>query len=85
MGITPEDIPSEILEKEKGFARQQALDSGKPENVVDKIVEGKVGKFIADLALLEQEYVKEKKTKVKDILGKAKVTEFVRFAVGEDA
>ena len=82
MGITVEDVPAELVEKERAFAKQQAIDSGKPPEIAEKIVEGKMRKFLAQKALLEQPYVREEKKKVKDILGSATVTAFARFAVG---
>ena len=82
MGITADDVPAELVEKERAFATQEAIDSGKPPEIAEKIVEGKMRKFLAGKALLEQPYVREEKKKVKDILGSATVTAFARFAVG---
>lgn len=81
-GITKDDIPAELIERERSIAMQQATDSGKPENIVEKIVAGKINKFLAARALLEQPFVRDDKKKVKDILGSARVTAFARFAVG---
>jgi len=82
MGIRPEDVPAELVEKEKAFARQEAIDSGKPAEIAEKMVAGKIRKFLAERALLEQAYVRDDKKHVKDILGGATVTAFARFAVG---
>jgi elongation factor Ts len=82
MGIRPEDIPAALVEKEKQFARQEAIDSGKSPEIAEKMVTGKIRKFVADRALLEQVFVRDDKKKVKDILGGAAVTAFARFAVG---
>lgn len=82
VGVTADDVPAEIVEKERAFATQQAIDSGKPPEIAEKMVEGKMRKFMAGKALLEQPYVREEKKKVKDILGSATVTTFARFAVG---
>lgn len=82
MGIAPEDIPAEIVEKEREIAKKQAVESGKPAEIAEKMVEGKIRKFLAQHALVEQDYVKDDKKKVKDILGDAKVTAFARYAVG---
>ena len=82
MGIRPEDIPAALVEKEKEFARQEAIDSGKPPEIAEKMVQGKMRKFLAERALLEQDFVRDDKKKVKDVLGGLKVKAFARFAVG---
>ena len=71
-----------MVERERKIAAEQALESGKPPQIVEKMVEGKVRKFLAESALLEQPYVKDEKQKVKEILGSAKIMAFARFAVG---
>jgi elongation factor Ts len=86
MGITAEDIPDDIIEKEKALAKQQAVESGKPEEIAEKMVTGKMRKFLEDNALMEQLIAREDKygkKKVKDVLDGAAVTGFARFAVGE--
>jgi len=83
MGITVDDIPEDVIEKEKKFATQQAVDSGKPPEIAEKIVSGKMRKFLSERALLEQPFVRDDKKKVKEILGGATVSAFARFAVGE--
>jgi elongation factor Ts len=82
MGITPDDIPPEVVQKERQFAAQEAIDSGKPPEIAEKMVAGKVRKFLAALALVEQDYVRDDTKKVKQVLGGAAVTAFARFAVG---
>lgn len=82
MALTKDDVPAELVEKEKSFARQEAIDSGKPEEIAEKMVAGKVNKFLAANALLEQPFVRDEKQKVKDILDGATITSFARFAVG---
>ena len=82
MGISPDDIPADLVEKEKEIAKQQAIDSGKPPEIAEKMVIGKINKFLAERALLEQQFVKDDKRKVKEILGGATITSFARFAVG---
>ncbi len=89
--IRREDIPPDVLEKEKQIYRMQALESGKPEKVIDKIVEGKMERFYSEVCLLEQTYIRDPDLTVKDVLDAmiAKVGEninirrFVRFQLGE--
>ncbi|MBN1555906.1 MAG: translation elongation factor Ts [Phycisphaerae bacterium] len=83
MGIVPEDIPADLVAKEREIAKQQAMDSGKPEDIAEKMVDGKIKKFLAERALMEQPFVKDDKKQVKQVLGGVKVTAFARFAVGE--
>jgi elongation factor Ts len=91
LGITPEDISQEIIEKEKEIYRAQALDMGKPENVIDKIVEGKLNKFYQESCLLNQPYVRDTDITIADLLNQmiAKIGEnisikrFVRYQIGE--
>jgi elongation factor Ts len=86
-----EEVPAEVLEKEKSIYRSQALESGKPEKVMDKIVEGKLERFYSEACLLEQTYVKDSEQTVKDLLDAliAKIGEnisirrFARFQLGE--
>lgn len=63
-----DDIPSEEIEREKEIYREQLKDSGKPENVLDKIVEGKLKKYYTEVCLLEQEYIKDSGVVIKDII-----------------
>ena len=91
LGITPEDISQEVIEKEKEIYRAQALDMGKPENVIDKIVEGKLNKFYEESCLLNQPYVRDTDISIADLLNQmiAKIGEnisikrFVRYQIGE--
>lgn len=79
-------IPAELIERERAIHRQKTLDEGKPENIVDKIVDGRMQKFFKEVTLLDQPYIRDDKMTVKDLLkGGAKVVQFVRFALGEDA
>ncbi len=84
MAITPEGIAQDVVARERRLAGEEAAESGKPAAVVEKIVAGKVAKFLASNALLEQPFVKDEKKKVKQILGEARVTTFARFAVGQE-
>jgi len=91
VGIRPEDVPSDVVEKEKEIYRAQALESGKPEKVVDKIVEGKLAKFFKESCLLNQPYVRDPDITVADMLNDAiakigeniTVRRFTRFQIGE--
>jgi elongation factor Ts len=90
--VSPEDVPEDVLQREKDIYRAQI--TGKPENIVEKILEGKLQKFYEESCLLEQEFVKdpEGKTKVKDLITEtiAKIGEnilvsrFARFQLGEN-
>jgi len=92
LGIRPEDVSEEIVKREKEIYQAQALEMGKPENVVPKIVEGKMSKFFKDNCLLNQPYVRDPDLSVEDLLNEliAKIGEnisirrFVRFQTGED-
>jgi elongation factor Ts len=66
--VSPDDVPEEILEQEREKARDAALAEGKPENVVDRIVEGKLEKFLNEACLLNQLYVRDEKRKIADIV-----------------
>jgi elongation factor Ts len=89
--VRSEEVPADHLEKEREIYKAQALESGKPENVVDKIVEGKVKKHLQQICLEEQDFIKGNDTKVldhvKSVAGKlgenVQINRFARFAVGE--
>ena len=91
LGIQPDDIPEEHVNRERDIYRAQALEMGKPEKVIDKIVEGKLEKFFKDNCLLKQPYVRDPDITVADLLNDliAKIGEnisvkrFVRFQTGE--
>ncbi len=91
VGIAQDDVPKELIDKELEIYKSQALDMGKPENIVDKIAEGKLGKFFKENCLLDQPFVKDPDKTVGDLLNEliAKIGEnlsikrFVRFQVGE--
>ncbi len=68
LAVAPEDIPEAEVEEEREVARKQAAEMGKPENVQEKIVEGRVKKWISERALLTQQYVKEPEKTVGDLL-----------------
>jgi elongation factor Ts len=89
--IKREDVPQVVLEKEREIYRTQALDSGKPAKVIDKIVEGKLERFYSEVCLLEQTYIKDSDLTVKEVLdgmiGKIgeniTIRRFARFQLGE--
>jgi elongation factor Ts len=90
IGVRPEDVPPETIAKEKEIYAAQARETGKPEKVIEKIVEGKLKKFYEDSCLLNQAYVRNPDITVADLLNElvAKIGEnisikrFVRFQVG---
>jgi elongation factor Ts len=86
-----DEVPAKMVEKEREIYRGQALESGKPENVVDKIVGGKIEKFFQQVCLEEQEFIRESGTtvidRVKSVAGKlgenVRINRFARFEIGE--
>ena len=66
--VNIDDVPQELIDKEKEIYREQMKDSGKPENVLDKIIEGKVAKFLSEVCLMEQEYIKDTSVIIKDLI-----------------
>ena len=85
MVVRSEDVAPEVLEKEREIFASQAADSGKPEEIVAKMVEGRVKKFLAEVSLLDQPFVKDGDIKVSKLLADAgaEVASFVRYEVGE--
>jgi len=85
MVVSSEDVPEDVLAKEREIYGEQAADSGKPPEIVEKMVEGKVRKFLADVSLLDQGFVKDDKVKVGKLLKDRGLScrRFVRFEVGE--
>ena len=85
MVVRSEDVAPEVLEKEREIFSSQAADSGKPEEIVVKMVEGRVKKFLAEVSLLDQPFVKDGDIKVSKLLADAgaEVASFVRYEVGE--
>ncbi|MDD3313523.1 translation elongation factor Ts [Pseudodesulfovibrio sp.] len=81
--ISPDELPQDVLEREKELYKRQAMDEGKPEAIAEKIVMGRLSKFYKEVCLLEQAFIKEDKKSIKDIVGKAKVASFHRLALGE--
>ncbi|TVS16100.1 MAG: elongation factor Ts [Gammaproteobacteria bacterium] len=83
--VAPEDLDQDILAREKSIFEAQAAESGKPAEIVAKMVEGRLGKFKAEVSLLEQPFVKDGDKRVKQLLADAgaRCLGFVRFEVGE--
>ncbi|TBV83392.1 MAG: translation elongation factor Ts [Desulfobulbaceae bacterium] len=90
IAIKPEEVPKDVLERERNIFRQQGLDSGKPANIVEKMLDGKTAKFYAEVCLMGQKYVKNPDLSVQDLLNEliAKLGEnisvkrFARFQIG---
>jgi len=82
---TREDVPADVVEKERRIAEQITRDEGKPEQAIPKIVEGRLGAYFKDVVLTEQAFVKEQKTTIKQVLAQngVTVTGFARFQVGQ--
>ena len=85
LAISSEDVSKELIDKEREIFQAQAQESGKPEDIVAKMIEGKVNKFLKEVSLVEQDFVKDPDLKVKSLLEKnnAEVIHFKRFEVGE--
>jgi elongation factor Ts len=89
--VQREEVPTEALDKEKEVLRAQALNEGKPEKIVDKMVEGRIEKYYKEVCLMEQPYVKDPDKSIKDLIGEAtasigekiSIRRFVRFERGE--
>ena len=92
VSIDRDSIDKNFLQREESIYKEQALSSGKPENVVDKIVKGKLEKLYSEICLLDQLYIKDTDKKISDLLNEAIATlgeniviaRFIRFAVGEN-
>jgi len=92
VGIASEDVPAAIIDRERAIYRDQALEMGKPEKMIDKIIEGKLNKFFKDSCLLNQQYVKDPDKTVADYLNeviaktgeKITIKRFARFQVGAE-
>jgi elongation factor Ts len=90
IGVNPEDVPAEMLDRERRIAEEQVAAEGKPENIRAKIVEGKLKKFVAERTLLEQPFVRNDKITVGELIKEASgklgeaitVRRFARFQIG---
>jgi elongation factor Ts len=91
ISVDKESLPPAVIERERDIYATQARESGKPEKVIEKMVEGKMSKFYTDACLLEQPFVKNPDIKIKDLLNdimaktgeKVVIRRFVRFQLGE--
>ena len=91
--VRKEDVTAELLDQEREIARARALTEGKPEKILDKIVEGRLAKFYEEICLYEQPFIRENSTTIGDLIKAAiaklgeniSVSRFVRFKVGEAA
>ncbi len=85
MVVSPDDVPADVVSKEREIYTAQAADSGKPAEIVEKMIEGRVRKYLAEISLTEQPFVKDSATKVGKLLkgAGASVSCFVRYEVGE--
>ena len=88
-----ENIDSDLMDREREIFSEQAKSSGKPDNIVEKIVAGRMEKYFAEVCLLEQPFIKDQDRKVQDLITEAvatlgeniQVNRFIRFAIGEEA
>ena len=93
LSISRDEIDQSVLDREKEIFADQAKESGKADNIIDKIVEGRVEKFFAESCLLEQQYIKDPDRKVLDLITESVATlgenivvnRFIRFAIGESS
>ncbi len=91
--VAPDQLPQDVLDKEREIYRHQAIKEGKPENIADKIVDGRINKYYKEVCLLEQPFIKDDSKAVKDLINEAvavlgesiQVGRFSRMALGEDA
>ena len=92
ISISRDEVPADVIAREKDIFVQQALDSGKPEAIVEKMVNGKIEKFLAEVALLEQKFVKNPDLSIQDLLNELvgkmgeniSIKKFARFQVGAE-
>lgn len=90
--LTRKDVPTEVIERERADYRSQALEEGKPEHIVDRIVDGKLDKFYNQVCLMEQPFVKDEDKTIKDLIDdvlaklgeKIVLRRFVRYELGEE-
>ena len=91
--VRADDVPEEVLELRRGIVREQALEEGKPENIVDRIVEGRMDKYIQEISLLNQEYIRDDNLTIEQLLldkiaaigENVIIRRFERWELGESA
>ena len=83
--VRPEDVPEDILAKESEIYAAQARESGKPDEIVEKMISGRLRKFVSEVSLLEQQFVKDPESTIRELLAEvgADIIQFVRYEVGE--
>jgi elongation factor Ts len=89
--VNSEEIPKHVIEEEKDIIREQFKDSNKPEEIIDKIVDGKLNKFYSEVCLMDQPYIKDDKLTIGKLIASyiskfgenIKITRFARFSIGE--
>ena len=83
--VRPEDVPEDVLAKESEIYAAQARESGKPDEIVEKMISGRLRKFVSEVSLLEQQFVKDPESTIRDLLAEvgADIVQFVRYEVGE--
>ena len=92
LGVSKDDVPQETIERERAIYLAQARESGKPDNILEKMVDGKMRKYFQEVVLLEQAYVKEPDKTIQDYLNellaktgeKILIRRFVRFQLGAE-
>ena len=89
--LTSDQVPQDVLDKEKEILKQQAINEGKPDNIAEKIVQGRISKYFKDVCLLDQPFVKDNDLTIskytqntaKELGGKINIIDFVRIEKGE--
>lgn len=91
--VTEQDLPAEVMEREREIYKAQALEQGKPEKIVDKIVDGKMKKFVSESCLMSQAFVKDTDLTIEDLVNELRaktgenvqIRRFARFMLGEES
>jgi len=91
LGVSPEDVPAEVIERERAIYLAQAQESGKPANILEKMVDGKMRKFYEENTLLQQKFIRDPEKSIQDYLNeliakigeKIEVRRFCRYQLGE--